>query len=80
MKLLTLQEAADRLRFSRQTLYNRLSAGKAEDLRAFKILGAWRIPEDAVEELIEAATKSYEERSANTRKVRGVRGRTTIGF
>ena len=78
MKLLTLQEGADRLRFKRQTLYNRLSAGRAEDLKAFKVLGEWRIPEDAIDDIIKVATEWDEERAGHRRKVKGVRGRTTI--
>lgn len=60
MKLLTLQEAAARLRLSPKTLYNRLSRKQAKELRAVKVYGRWRIPEDAVEEILISGTTLYE--------------------
>ncbi|HET7853019.1 MAG TPA: helix-turn-helix domain-containing protein [Candidatus Methylomirabilis sp.] len=60
MKTLTLQEAAARLRLSPKTLYNRLSRKQAKELRAVKVYGRWRIPADAVEDILASGTVLYE--------------------
>ncbi|WP_397352641.1 helix-turn-helix domain-containing protein [Oscillibacter sp.] len=46
-RYLTAEEAAERLRVSRNVMYEALRSGR---LRAIK-LGGWRIPEDALHEL-----------------------------
>jgi len=60
MRGLTLSEAASRLRLSPKTLYNRLSRDQAEELRAVKVYGRWRIPEEAVEDIVANGTILYE--------------------
>lgn len=49
-KMLTVAEVAEFLRVSERTIYNLLEAG---DLRGVRIGRSWRIPREALEEIIQ---------------------------
>lgn len=49
----TLQRAAEVLALAPATLYERLSRGELPELRATKILGRWRIPVSAIQDVCE---------------------------
>jgi excisionase family DNA binding protein len=54
--LLTVDEAAERLRVSRGTLYRYVRSGRLEAVRVGE-LGPWRIPSAALERLLTTTTK-----------------------
>jgi excisionase family DNA binding protein len=52
---LTVNEAADRLRLSIDTIYRRIDSG---DIKAVKVFSQWRIPESEIERLLEPSMEA----------------------
>lgn len=57
-KMLTLEEAAERLGVVRMTVYRLVRKGQ---LRAHRVGRVWRVPEDAIEEYLRGTANAPQE-------------------
>jgi excisionase family DNA binding protein len=68
-QVLTVMEAAERLRIGRAAAYRAVAQGS---IPAFKVGGSWRIPRRALEDLVEIGVHAGEQANGEGRAARGL--------